>query len=121
MEFNTIVRQMSSDFPGFPPFVHHILAKYELGHTRDEIVEELKKEGIQEAIEKLVQNVESTHATYVGTNIVLPTPAFSKVEEDNRCLANMILSATDKKREDLDTEHGVSRGDESVSEHDDGR
>jgi hypothetical protein len=94
------------------------MAKYEMGHTRVEIVADLKKEGIREAISQLILNTEKTHATYAGSNVVLPPIATSTVEEDDRCFTNMILSATDKIQEERETENGVPRGDESVSKHD---
>ena len=115
MDFETTMRRLSSDYPGFPPFVHHIMAKYEMGQTQDDIVAELKAAGVRDAIDNLILNTEKTHATYVGKDVVLPPKVLSRVEENNKCLANMILSANNKIQEEIDLENGVSRGDEGVS------
>ena len=115
MDFDTTVRRLASDYPGFPPFIHHIMAKYEMGQTQDEIVSELEAAGIRDAIDKLILNTTETHATYVGKDVVLPPKVLSRVEDNNKCLANMILSANNKIQEELDLDNGVSRGDEGVS------
>lgn len=117
MELENIIRQLASNYPGFPPFVHHIMARYELGQTREEIVAELKKEGVKAAIDKLIRNTESTHAMYIGKDIVLPPT----MNEDNNCISNMILSASDNKQEGQFIGHGFFGRDESVPKHDDGR
>lgn len=127
MSFETTKGALASEFPGFPPFIHHIMAKYEMGMSKDEIIAEMKSAGIANAIDDVIHNVNKTHVTFDETRMTHDTrdvvevveeinrateETISMVEKNNKTLANMILSAIDKE-EELENQRvldGVSRG-----------
>ena len=68
MSFEFLVKQNAANYPGFPPFVHHIMAMSEKGEDPPTIIEKMQESKISETIEALLANINATHITYEGND-----------------------------------------------------
>lgn len=83
MTFDELVAWYAECYPGFPPMVHHIMAHTTQGKTPKEAAEAV---GVYaEQIEKGVQTISETHATYTPDGeFELPSklPQIEEVSEE---------------------------------------
>jgi hypothetical protein len=89
MSLEFIVKQNSETYPGFPPFVHHIMAMNELGNDPPTIIEKMKEYKILDEINKLLNTINSTHITYEGNE---GYNKLSPIIDDNLLLTDGVSS-----------------------------
>lgn len=64
MDHSAFTKIAAENYPGFPPFVHHIMGMYEAGMDPPTMIEKMKEHEIEKNISRIIDDVNKTHISY---------------------------------------------------------